>query len=151
MECGKVDESRRSMAGATGLVFPSHAALYYDGAWHAPKQGRMTNIHSPASGEFLGQAPDATSEDAEAAIAAARAGFRVWRAVPPLGRARIMRQIAAVIREHAAELGLLDAADGGNPVSLTIADVHIAAEMFEFFAGLVTEMKGRRSRWVRRR
>lgn len=131
-----------SAPGTTALVLPAHAALYYGGAWHAPKRGRMVETHSPATGEVLGQVSEATSEDAEAAIAAARAGFRVWRAVPPLERARLMRQIAGVIREHAAELAMLDASDGGNPVTQMTVDAHIAAEMFEFFAGLVTEMKG---------
>jgi acyl-CoA reductase-like NAD-dependent aldehyde dehydrogenase len=125
-----------------GLVLPTHAGLFYNGAWHAPKQGRVVDVLSPATGLVLGRAPEATADDAEAAIAAARAGFRVWRRVPPLERARILRRIATVIREHAAELALLDAANGGNPVSEMTSDAHVAAGMFDFFAGLVTEMKG---------
>jgi betaine-aldehyde dehydrogenase len=127
---------------ATRLVLPARAELFYGGAWHAPKLGRVRDVCSPATGERLGTAPDATVEDAEAAIAAARAGFRVWRRVPPLERAQIMRRIAGVIRVHAAELALLDSANGGNPVSEMTADAHVAAGLFEFFAGLVTEMKG---------
>jgi acyl-CoA reductase-like NAD-dependent aldehyde dehydrogenase len=126
----------------TRLVLPTHADLFYAGAWHAPKEGRVIDVVSPATGQTLGHAPDATAADAEAAIAAARAGFRVWKRVPPLERARILRRIAVVIREHAAELALLDAANGGNPVSEMTSDAHVAAGMFDFFAGLVTEMKG---------
>jgi acyl-CoA reductase-like NAD-dependent aldehyde dehydrogenase len=124
------------------LVLPGRADLFYAGSWHAPMEGRVVDVVSPATGETLGHAPVATLADAEAAIAAARAGFRVWRRVPPLERARILRRIAAVIREHAAELALLDAANGGNPVSEMTSDAHVAAGMFDFFAGLVTEMKG---------
>lgn len=125
-----------------GLVLPVHAGLFYGGTWHAPLSHRMTDVTSPATGEVLAQAPDAAAEDADAAVAAARAGFRTWRRVPPLERARILRGIAEVIRGHAAELALLDAADGGNPVSEMTSDAHVAAGMFDFFAGLVTEMKG---------
>jgi hypothetical protein len=49
-------------------------------------------------------APVAEADDADAAIAAAKAGFAVWRRVPPLERARIMNEIAAVIRKHGDEL-----------------------------------------------
>ena len=53
-----------------------------------------------------------------------------------------MQEIAAVIRRHGDELALLDAIDGGNPVHEMRSDALVAARMFEFFAGLVTEMKG---------
>ena len=62
--------------------------------------------------------------------------------MPPLERAKTLRRIAAAIREHADEIAMLDAADGGNPVSEMLSDAHIAAGIVDFFAGLVTEMKG---------
>ncbi len=125
-----------------GLVLPRHTGLFYGGAWHEPVTGRMSQVESPATGQVLGHAADATSEDADRAVAAAVAGFRVWRAVPPLERAKVLRRIAAVIRDHAAEIAMLDAADGGNPVTEMTSDAHVAAGMFDFFAGLVTELKG---------
>ena len=123
-------------------VLPTHRQLYWGGAWHDPKAGGFAPVEDPASGASLGMAPVAEAEDADAAIAAAKAGFAVWRRVPPLERARIMHEIAAVIRKHGDELALLDAIDGGNPVHEMRSDALVAARMFEFFAGLVTEMKG---------
>lgn len=84
----------------------------------------------------------AGTEDVERAVAAARAGFLVWRDVVPLERGRILREMAAILRLHADELAMLDAADSGNPVSEMLPDAHAAAAQVEFFAGLVTEMKG---------
>src|SRR5580704_11372965 len=97
-------------------VLPTHRQLYWGGAWHDPKAGQFAPVEDPASGASLGMAPVAEAEDADAAIAAGRVGFAVWRRVPPLERARIMQEIAAVIRRHGDELALLDAVDGGNPV-----------------------------------
>ncbi len=37
---------------------------------------------------------------------------------------------------------MIDSADCGNPVTEMISDANIAAAQIEFFAGLVTEMKG---------
>ena len=49
-------------------------------------------------------------------MAAAKAAFKEWRRVPPLERAKMLRRIAAVLRENADELAMIDAADCGNPV-----------------------------------
>ena len=50
--------------------------------------------------------------------------------------------MAARVREHADELAWIDATNGGNPVHEMASDARIAAAQLEFFAGLVTEMKG---------
>ena len=60
----------------------------------------------------------------------------------PLERAQMLRRIAEVLREHAGELAMIDAADCGNPVREMVSDAMIAAAQIEFFAGFVTEMKG---------
>jgi betaine-aldehyde dehydrogenase len=49
---------------------------------------------------------------------------------------------APVVRTHALELALLDAADCGNPVKAMLADAEIAAALIEYFSGLVLEIKG---------
>ncbi|WP_247872274.1 aldehyde dehydrogenase family protein [Azospirillum sp. TSO35-2] len=123
-------------------LLPVHQDLYYGGAWHPPKEGQYIESRDPATGRMLGTVALGDPADMEAVIAAARAGFETWRAVPPMERARILREIAAVIRRNGDALALLDSADGGNPVKEMARDVETAAASFEFFAGLVTEMKG---------
>ncbi len=128
--------------GPQKAVAPANDGLFYAGGWHAPQAGDYVDITEPGTGERLGRAPVATSLDADLAVAAAKKGFAVWRDTPPLERARVMKAIAAKLRLHAQELALLDAADCGNPVKEMVADVMVAAALFEFFAGLVTELKG---------
>ncbi|HEY4318249.1 MAG TPA: aldehyde dehydrogenase family protein [Herbaspirillum sp.] len=124
------------------LILPTQRALYYGGAWHRPSKDGMAETFSPASGESLGMAPVALREDIDRAVAAAQAGFAEWRRFMPAERASRLRAAAELIRRHGKELALLDAADGGNPVSEMIADAGAASRQFDFFAGLVTEMKG---------
>ena len=69
-------------------------------------------------------------------MAAAREGFEIWRHTPPQERARLLRQAAQIIREHAERLAYVDAADGGNPISKVRSDVEIAAKRFEFPQGI---------------
>ncbi len=124
------------------LTLPSHRDLYYGGAWHPPRSGRYVTTYNPATGEALGEVAAGGAADVDLAVAAAQQGYLHWRDVPPLERARVLRRIAAVIREHAKELAMLDAADSGNPVSEMVPDANVAAARIEFFAGLATEAKG---------
>src|SRR5215213_10846152 len=124
------------------VKLPEHRGCYYGGAWHAPKSGREADTINPGTGETLGTVADGGAADAEAAIAAAKAAFKEWRNVLPLERAKMLRRIAEVLRKHAEELAMIDAADCGNPVREMVSDAMVAAAQTEFFAGLVTEMKG---------
>ena len=123
-------------------VLPTHRDLYYGGAWHRSLSGATFEVTSPGSGESLGKAADGSAADVDAAVAAAREGYRHWRNVAPLERAKALRKFAAIVRDNARELALLDAIDCGNPVKAMVADAEIAASQIDFFAGLVTEMKG---------
>lgn len=121
---------------------PSHRDLYFGGRWQAPQVGGYEGTLNPGTGETLGQIAMAGAVDVDAAVSQARAGFEVWRDVVPLERARILKEIAALLRRHGDELAMIDAANCGNPYSEMRGDATIAAAQMEFFAGLVTEMKG---------
>src|ERR1700722_18250108 len=124
------------------LNLPTRRGAYYGGKWHEPKGGRSTDQINPGTGESLGPAADCGPEDIDAAVKAAKAAFKEWRRVPPLERAKMLREIARVLRANAGELATIDAADCGNPVTEMMGDANVAAAQIEFFAGLVTEMKG---------
>jgi len=123
-------------------VLPTHRGLYYGGAWHEPSTGAYFEVTSPGSGESLGRVADASAADVDAAVCVAHDAYRDWRKVAPLERGRMLRRFAAIVREHAEELALLDAVDCGNPWRAMVGDAEIAASQIDFFAGLVTEMKG---------
>jgi betaine-aldehyde dehydrogenase len=127
---------------AIELRLPAQRGAYYGGQWHEPKSGRTADQINPGTGESLGSAADCGADDIDAAVTAAKAAFKEWRRVPPLERAKMLKEIARVLRENAGELAMIDAADCGNPVAEMIGDATVAAAQIEFFAGLVTEMKG---------
>ena len=125
---------------APPLKLPEHREPYYAGKWQ--EGARYVDVIAPGSGESLGKVVDGSAADAEAAIAAAKAAFKEWRRVPPLERARMLRAIAEVLRKNGEELAMLDAADCGNPYAEMVSDARIGAMQLDFYAGLVTEMKG---------
>src|SRR5690348_3662906 len=135
----------QSIAGAKKMkvadVLPERRDLFYGGRWQEPRGGYL-DTYNPATGESLGRAAEANAEDVDAAARAAHEAFRSWRKVKPLERAALLKKVAAVLREHADELALLDAANCGNPVKEMASDARVAAAQIEYFAGLVTEVKG---------
>src|SRR3979490_31094 len=130
----------RTQASAPNL--PSHRDPYYAGKWQKPKMDRYIDTISPGTGESLGKVVEGSVGDAEAAIAAAKAAFRDWRRVLPLERAKMLRAIADVLRKNGEELAMIDAADCGNPYAEMVRDAQAGAAQLDFYAGLVTEMKG---------
>lgn len=122
-------------------VLPRHRDLYYDGKWQKPRGGYQDTLN-PATGRSLGPCAEANAEDVDAAVQAAHRAYRTWRAVKPLERAALMKQVAAKLRANAEELAMLDAANCGNPVREMMRDAGTAAAQWDYFAGLVTEMKG---------
>jgi betaine-aldehyde dehydrogenase len=121
---------------------PKRCDIYSGGAWQTPISGRYSDTLNPANGAVLASVAEAGTEDADAVVARARKGFLEWRDVVPLERARILKEVAALLRRHGDELALIDAANCGNPYTEMRGDATIAAAQMDFFAGLVTEMKG---------
>jgi len=126
----------------TDTRLPRQRTLWYGGAWHASTAARNIAVSSPSTGEALGATVDATPEDVDRAVTAARAAFALWRDVPAQERATAIRRASAILREHADELAWLEALDTGNPYQAMAYDVEISAGYMDYFAGLVTEMKG---------
>lgn len=122
-------------------ILPKHRDLYYAGKWQKP-QGGYLDTWNPATGDSLGPCAEANAADVDAAVMAAHAAFKEWRRIKPLERAALMKKVAAVLRANADELAMLDAANCGNPIREMRRDAVVAAAVIEFYAGLVTEMKG---------
>lgn len=122
-------------------VLPTKRDLFFGGKWVTP-EGGYEETFSPGSGASLGMVAVANKADTERAIRAAHDGFLEWRKTKPLERGPYLRKIAQILRDHAEELALLDAADCGNPVSAMIRDVTDGAAYIDYFAGLALELKG---------
>ena len=121
---------------------PTHRGLYYGGDWHDSVGGRQAPVVSPSTGDSLGFATEASSEDVDRAVKAARAAFPRWRDTPAQDRAKAIRAASAILRANAEELAYLEALDTGNPFQAMLFDVGISADYMDYFAGLVTEIKG---------
>src|SRR2546421_1307018 len=99
-------------------------------------------IVSPVTGETLAEAPDASPEDVDRAVAAARAAQPGWAALSPWDRAKVCHAIADLIGERREEFARELSLEQGKPyVSEALADVDETAENFRIAAEDVKRME----------
>lgn len=121
---------------------PTQRELFYNGQWHKPFSEEYRDTYNPGNGTVICEVAQAGARDVDAAVQAAHKAFPAWRSTSPSQRAGYLRQAATVIREHAAELALLDALNTGNPVAEMLSDAPVAAANLDYFAGLIPMVKG---------
>ena len=97
---------------------------------------------NPATEEPIAQLEQAGVEEADAAIARARAALPGWRAVAPSDRARLLRRLATLVEEHGEELAQLESRNVGKPITGARGEVGMVAEVFYFYAGAVDKHHG---------
>ncbi|MGH8673264.1 MAG: aldehyde dehydrogenase family protein, partial [Burkholderiales bacterium] len=133
--------SARMKIDEPDLGYQAHG-LYYGGRWIEATSGRTFPSINPSTGSKLGDVPYANANDVDLAVKAAAKGFAEWRKVGIEERAKCLEAWAKRVRGEAKRLALIDAVDSGNAVKGMESDMHWAADSLEYFAGLITEVKG---------
>lgn len=119
--------------------------LYIDGKWVDPRTGSTFETYNPATGAVLELVASAGPEDAEAAVAAARAAFDggSWGTMSaPRERASLLFRVAEMIRRDRDRLAELETLDNGKPLDDAYWDIDEAAYMFEYYGGWATKVMG---------
>jgi len=99
-------------------------------------------VIEPATEDVLAELPHATAEDADEAIARAKAAFPAWRDVTPGDRAKVLRRIAAALEERAEDLALLEARNVGKPIGDARGEVGMVIDTFHYYAGAPERLLG---------
>ncbi len=121
-----------------------------DRKWQLFIDGRFTDggserqLVDPASGSLLCKVAEASPQQVDQAIRAARQAFDngPWPRMPASQRAEILFALADKIDEHAAELAELETLNAGKPLREAQYDIADSAACFRYFAGLVTKPSG---------
>ncbi|CCN05171.1 aldehyde dehydrogenase (NAD) family protein [Bordetella bronchiseptica MBORD675] len=119
---------------AAGLTLRNQA--FIDGRWHDGQAGPLAAIN-PATGQLLAEVTACSQADIDQAVAAARRAFEsgVWSRMPRRERKQCMLRLAALIREHAEELALIETLDMGKPIGDTMAfDIPETAHTYAWYA-----------------
>ena len=118
---------------------------YIGGRFTNGETGEFLTSINPATEEAVAQVPICPAADVDQAVLAARGAFAGgWKKTRPADRATILRQIAAGIRSHGAELAAIETEDSGKLLKDNInSDVPEAASCFDHFANTLSDLAGR--------
>lgn len=92
-----------------------------NGEFKASRTGAVFETVNPATGRVLEQVAEATAEDVDDAVRAARRAFRSgdWSRLPAARRSQFLYDIAARIEDRTAEIAELESRDSGMPITMT--------------------------------
>lgn len=101
-------------------------------------------VENPATEATIAEVRAASTEQAGAAVTAARAGHRAWGAeLTAAERAEALHEIAAGLRARTEELARIMTAEGGKPLLENRDEVGWTASAFDFYAELARAETGR--------
>lgn len=109
------------------------AKLFINGSFVPAADNKTFDLHSPYSGELIGQISEATTEDVDKAVATAKEAQPAWAGLSPQQRGKPLAKLAQLIEDATSELACLDALSLGRPVS-TYFDGHYAVTHFRYFS-----------------
>ena len=92
-------------------------------------------VLEPATEAVLAELPRAGPDDADAAVARAKAAYPAWRAVAPPDRARLLYGLADALAERQEELAVLEARNAGKPIGDARGEMGMVVDTFRFYAG----------------
>ncbi|NRG19625.1 betaine-aldehyde dehydrogenase [Rhizobiales bacterium] len=119
------------------------ASHYINGEYIDDESGAPLESRYPATGEVIAMLNVATHATINAAVAAARNGFKVWSATPPAERGQVLLRAAQILRERNRELSELETLDTGKPLQETlVADAASGADCLDYFGGLARTLTG---------
>lgn len=97
----------------------TYEQLYINGQW-VPSTGTGTlSVHDSATEEVIATIPDGSTADVDAAVAAAKAAFPAWNALPKETRAEYLNKIVAGLGARADEIAEVIAKEVGMPLWLS--------------------------------
>jgi 5-carboxymethyl-2-hydroxymuconic-semialdehyde dehydrogenase len=98
---------------------------------------------NPATQEVLAQVARGGEAEVNAAVAAAKAAFPGWAALPPTERAKLIRRLGDLIAAHVPELSRTETQDTGQAIAQTGKQlVPRAADNFYYFAEMCVRVDG---------
>ena len=115
--------------------------LYINGEWCTTANSQP--VLNPATGLEIGRLPIAGPSELDEALAAAEAGFAIWRQTPPKQRADLIRAAAALMRERQDEIANAITVENGKPYSQARLEVIRGAEFVAWDAGEAVRTYGR--------
>jgi gamma-glutamyl-gamma-aminobutyraldehyde dehydrogenase/4-guanidinobutyraldehyde dehydrogenase/NAD-dependent aldehyde dehydrogenase len=123
----------------------SRTKLWIGGSFVEALSGKTFDSVNPRDGGLIARVAEGDAADVDRAVAAARRCFDsgAWSEMAPLDRKNVMLRWAALIREHAEELAILETMNCGKPISDSLnVDVASCANNVQWYAETIDKLYG---------
>jgi acyl-CoA reductase-like NAD-dependent aldehyde dehydrogenase len=129
----------------TAAVAPrvQKAQMLIGGQWTDSVTGDVIEVENPAKRTVVAHVPRGGEVDVDRAVAAAAKAFPSWRRMVPRERGKLLLRIAEAAEARVEELAGTIALETGNALrTQSRPEAHGAADVFRYFGGLASELKG---------
>jgi len=123
--------------------YPAELTLHIDGERLGVAGRKAHRVINPATGGTLTELPLATAADLDRALDTAARGYRLWRARGAADRSRVLAGAAQLLRQRIDRIAAIATMEEGKPLIEAKAEVTMAANLFDFYAGEVYRVYGR--------
>jgi aldehyde dehydrogenase (NAD+) len=119
--------------------------LLIDGHWL--DTASKFDVINPATGEVLTQVSEASRDDVDRAVSAARKAFDdrtgAWRKMSASERGRLIWRLADLVEKNLEELAELETLDNGKPIfESKYVDMPMVVDVLRYYAGWATKIHG---------
>jgi betaine-aldehyde dehydrogenase len=119
-----------------------HDKLYINGQWTEPAGKGLLDVINSTTEEVMGRVPEGTQEDADRAVAAARAAFDSWSGLAVAERAQYLQRISERLQARQQEIAAIIASEVGMPLPLaTAVQAGLPAVVMGSYAKLLSDYK----------
>ncbi len=118
--------------------------LVVGGRRRAALDGATFSVREPATGGVLAEVARAGTADVDDALTIATRAFEagVWSRTGATARGRVLGRVAALLRDRAEEIAMIEAHNAGKPLGDARWEVEAAAATFEYYAGAANKLFG---------
>jgi acyl-CoA reductase-like NAD-dependent aldehyde dehydrogenase len=100
-------------------------------------------VVNPATEEVIESLPLAGADEADEAIARARAAYDAWRAVSPADRGRLLRRFAEAVGDANEELARLEVANSGHTIANARWEAGNVRDVLTYYSAAPERLTGR--------
>jgi aldehyde dehydrogenase (NAD+) len=119
------------------VVIAPRYDLFINGKFVPPVKRKYFPTINPADEKPLSEVGEASTEDVNKAVKAARAAYdNVWSKMTGKERGKYIFRIARILQERAREFAIIESMDGGKPIRESRdVDIPLASAHFFYYAG----------------
>ncbi len=130
------------MANPTPFTATADVGHWIDGRAVAGASGRQQAVFNPSTGRVARQVALASTDEVNAAVAAARAAAPAWGDTPPIRRARILNNFLQLLNQNKDTLAAMITAEHGKVFTDAQGEVARGIDVVEFACGVPQLLKG---------